>query len=305
MSWSLHRTVARLAAGGCSAALALWLGFSPSTAWANKAFASPEAAMNAFGDAVASSDEDSLKDLLGANFRQLIPPIGAEDRYRFLAAWAQSHKVQEGPDGKTAIIAAGNDGWTLPIPLVKSAPGWRFDTAAGIEKMRERRIGRNELAVIQTMLAIYDAQREYASEPRDRDGLRKYATKLTSSPGKHDGLYWSTRPDEQPSPLGPILAAAGPPNASADGYYGYHYKLLTAQGTHATGGALDYMVHGKLLGGFAVMAWPARYWDTGVMSFIVSHDGQVYERDLGPEGAEKAAATKAFDPGPGWEKVSP
>jgi hypothetical protein len=273
-------------------------------AYASKVFPSAGAAMEAFGDAIATSDEDALKAMLGADFRELIPPIGSDDRYRFLEAWSRSHAI-EGDNGKVARIAAGGDGWTLPIPLVKAEAGWQFDTAAGVEEMRVRRIGRNELAAQQTLLAIYDAQREYASQPRSGDGQLTYAKRLTSTPGQHDGLYWSTKAGEAPSLLGPALAAAGPPNARPDGYHGYHYKLLTKQGTHARGGALDYVVKGQLLGGFAIVAWPARYWDTGVMSFIVNHDGQVYERDLGPDSAKKAAAMTTYDPGPGWQEVSP
>jgi hypothetical protein len=195
-------------------------------AYANKAFQSPQAAMEAFGDAVATSDADALKEILGAKFRELIPPIGTEDRFRFLEAWARSHVI-EGDDGKVARIAAGGDGWTLPIPLVKAAAGWQFDTAAGAEEMRVRRIGRNELAAQQTLLAIYDAQREYASQPRGSDGLLTYAKRLTSTPGQRDGLYWPTKAGEPPSLLGPTLAAAGPPSARPDGYHGYHYKLLS------------------------------------------------------------------------------
>ena len=266
-------------------------------AHASKAFKSAQAAMEAFGEAVGTGDEDALKEMLGANFHNLIPPVGTEDRYRFLEAWARSHVI-EGDDGKVARIAAGGDGWTLPIPLVKAAAGWQFDTTVGAEEMRIRRIGRNELAAQQTLLAIFDAQREYASEPRDRDGLLTYAKRLTSTPGRRDGLYWPTKAGEAPSLLGPTLAAAGAPNARPDGYHGYHYKLLTKQGTHAPGGALDYVVRDKLLGGFAILAWPARYWDTGVMSFIVNHDGQVYERDLGPASAKKAAEMAPTTPAP-------
>ena len=268
-------------------------------------FATPEAAMKAFGDAVAFSDEASLQAMLGDQFRRVIPPIEAEDRRRFLSAWAQSHSIVENT-GKSARIAVGTDGWTLAIPIVKGDSGWRFDTRAGVEEMRVRQLGRNELAVMQTLLAIYDAQREYASADRDGDPLRRYAARLRSSPGKHDGLYWPTQPGEEPSPIGWALAAAAQSaKESPDGYHGYRYKLLTRQGTHAPGGALDYLVRGKLVGGFGVMAWPARYGDTGVMSFIINHDGQIYEQDLGRDGAKKAAAARSYDPGPGWRRVNP
>jgi hypothetical protein len=287
------------AALGCGAGAA-----AAAASEAQKAFATPEAAMTAFGDAVTDQDETTLKTLLGHNFRDLIPPVGDELRQKFLTAWAAAHTI-EPADAKTAHIAVGTDGWTLPIPLVKGAKGWQFDTAAGVEEIRFRRVGHNELAVIQTMLAVCDAEREYAEALHDDSNMLIYAGKLVSSPGKHDGLYWPTEAGQPPSPLGPAFVEATAKLKSSEGYHGYHFKLLTAQGSHATGGAYDYLVNGKLFGGFGVMAWPARYQDTGVMSFIVSHDGQVYERDLGPKSADKAAVTTTFDPGPGWRKVSP
>jgi hypothetical protein len=263
------------------------------------------AAMNAFGDAVATSDEDALKAILGADFRTLIPPVGAEGGYRFLAAWAKSHAIQPEGDAK-AHVAVGGDGWTLPIPIVKTAQGWRFDTRAGAEEMRLRRIGRNELAVMQVMLAIFDAQKEYASVDRDGDGLLKYAAKFASSPGKHDGLYWPAKAGERPSPLGPAFEAARAAGGGGDaGYYGYRYKLLSGQGKNAPGGVYDYSVGGRKIGGFATVAWPVRYGDTGVMTFMVSHDGVLYEKDLGPDTAARAAAMTRFDPDSSWQKAEP
>jgi len=305
MQARLRFSAARLAAISSSVAVALVLGLgSPAAAHAQKEFRSPEEAMTSFGNAVANNDEATLKALLGANFREIIPPVGAEIRSRFLTAWDTSHALRP-KDSEHVDIAVGNDGWTLPIPLVKTSKGWHFDTRAGAEEMRLRRIGRNELAVIQTMLAVYDAQREYAMTDHDGSGVLSYARKLSSSPGKRDGLYWPTGPDDKPSPLGAAFMTAGTRNPAQPGYYGYHYKLLTSQGSHAPGGAYDYVAHGKLFGGFAVIAWPARYGDTGIKSFMVSHDGQVYERDLGPESAKQAAAMTSFDPDPGWAKVSP
>lgn len=260
--------------------------------------------MNAFGEAVANNDEASLQRLFGRDFRDLIPPVGVEIRSRFLDAWSKSHKVEQ-IDDHHAQIAVGDDGWTLPIPLVKTGEAWHFDTRAGAEEMRLRRIGRNELAVIQTMLAVYDAQREYAQTEHDGNDMLTYAAKLVSSPGKQDGLYWPTQPGAPVSPLGPAFVQATERNQPGAGYHGYHYKLLKSQGPHAPGGAYDYVAHGKLFGGFAVLAWPVRYGDTGIKSFIVSHAGQVYERDLGPDSARKAQQITSFDPGPGWAKVQP
>jgi hypothetical protein len=302
--WS--RFLSAMSSGALRAALVLCLCGAAMIplAHANRHFSTPEAAMDAFGDAVVDNQEAALKSIFGDDFRDLIPPVGADVRSRFIDEWNISHSVQP-VDATHARIAVGDDGWTLPIPLVKTAQGWHFDTRAGAEEMRVRRIGRNELAVIQTMLAVYDAQREYASTDHDGDGLLSYASKLSSSPGKQDGLYWPTQPGEPESPLGPAFIKASSRSAEGVGYHGYHYKLLTAQGPHAPGGAYDYMTHGHLFGGFAVVAWPIRYDDTGIKTFMVSHAGQIYERDLGPDGAAIASAMKTFDPGPGWVKVAP
>lgn len=287
-----------------AAALAFAIAWLPAGA-AQKNFATPEAAMNAFGDAVARSDEDEMKSLLGADFRTLIPPAGAEIRYRFLANWAKHHAIKPEGDAK-ALIAVGNDGWTLPIPIVKTTQGWRFDTRAGADEIRVRRIGRDERAVMKVMLAIYDAQKDYATVDRNGDGVLEYAAKFRSARGKHDGLYWPTKAGEHESPLGPAVAEARAAGASrATGYYGYHYKILKSQGKNAPGGAFDYVVRGRMIGGFAVVAWPVRYGETGVMTFIVNHDGVVYEKDLGPQTQTRARAITRFDPDASWQKVQP
>ena len=184
----------------------------------------------------------------------------------------------------------------------------RFDTTAGVTELTARRIGENELSVINVMLAIVDAQRDYASADRNRDGLREYARKFTSAKGRRDGLYWPTAAGEPPSPLGALVT-----KATADGhkksesgptpYYGYYFRMLTGQGPRAKGGALDYVVKGHMIGGFASIAYPSRYAQTGVMTFIVNHDGVVYQKDLGPKTAELARAITRFDPGEGWVAV--
>jgi len=287
------------------AAFVLLVAWAPA-ARAQKAFPSAEEAMNALGDAVATSDEDALKALLGADFRTLIPPVGAEVRYRFLAAWAKSHAIKPEGDAK-AVVAVGDDGWTLPIPIVKTAQGWQFDTRAGADEMRVRRIGRNERAVMQVMLAIYDAQKEYATRDRNGDGVLQYAAKFISSPGKKDGLYWPTKEGEELSPLGPAVAVARAKGGGGGeaGYFGYHYRLLTSQGKNAPGGAFSYVAHGRLIGGFAVVAWPTKYGETGVTTFIVSHDGVLYDKDLGTDTAARANAMTRFDPDSTWHKVDP
>ncbi|HKQ82084.1 MAG TPA: DUF2950 domain-containing protein [Steroidobacteraceae bacterium] len=291
----------KLTFANLTAAIALSVVTLP-LAHAQKSFSSPEAAMNAFGDAVIKDREDVLRTIFGSDFRELIPPFGAPVRDTFIAEWAKSHAIEQGEAGHARIVV-GDQGWTFPVPLVKNDQGWHFDTRAGAEEMRLRRIGRNELAVIQAMLAIFDAQREYAQTNHDGVGVLAYASKMVSTPGKHDGLYWPAGPDDTPSPLGAAFVDASSRNAQNAGYYGYHFKLLESQGPNAPGGAYDYVVKGKLFGGFAVIAWPVKYGDTGIKTFMVSHSGQVYERDLGPDSAAKAQATKRFDPVPGWSKV--
>jgi hypothetical protein len=286
-------------------AAALTLAWLPAANAQQKTFATPEQAMNAFGDAVARSDEDAMKSLLGADYHTLIPPVGAEIRYKFLAAWAEAHAIKPVSDAK-ALIEVGTDGWTMGVPIVKTAQGWRFDTRAGADEIRVRRIGRNELAVMKVMLAIYDAQREYAAKDRNGDGLLEYASTFRSAPGKKNGLYWPTKAGEPESPLGPAVATARAAGGSrAAGYYGYRYRILKAQGKHAPGGAYSYVARGRMIGGFAVVAWPVRYGETGVMTFMVSHDGALYQKDLGPQTAARASAIKRFDPDASWQKVEP
>jgi hypothetical protein len=282
---------------GSAAALSLALVAPAAVAGEQERFASPEAAAAAFGNAVMTSDSVAMTAILGPDAGRYIPRPSQEITLRFLAAWAKSHRVvSAGPD--RALLEVGDDGWTLPIPIVKAGTGWRFDIRAGAEEMRVRRIGRNELAAQQVVLAIYDAQREYAS--RDTDG--RYATKLASAPGKKDGLYWRTGPGEEPSPLGELVAEAqARGGARGNGYHGYRYRILTAQGSHAPGGAYDYRVNGRMIGGFAVVAWPVTYGETGVMTFMINHSGVVYQKDLGPQTDEKVRAMQMFDPDSSWK----
>ena len=268
---------------------------------AQQAFGSPEAAADAFTEALRKADRPALAKVLGANYKQFVDTDGVEraDIETYLAAWDKQHKVDA--EGDRAMVAVGDGGWTLPIPIVKRKAGWQFDPAAGADEMRTRRIGRNELATIQAILAYYDAQREYSAVDHNGDGIYEYAQKFVSTKGKQDGLYWEAAPDADESPLGPLLAKQKP--NSGTGLYGYHYKILTKQGKDAPGGAYDYVIGKRMRSGFAAIAWPARYGDTGVMSFMVSHDGIVYEKDLGPDTKSIAEATSTFNPDPSWKKV--
>jgi hypothetical protein len=188
------------------------------------------------------------------------------------------------------------------VPIVKDGSEWRFDVAAGLKDMVLRRIGHDERAVIQTLLAIVDAQYDYSSLDPMKTGAPAYARRLLSSAGKKDGLYWETKPGEPPSPLGPAVARAQADTKSPDGHFGYYFRLLYAQGPAAQGGARDYLAGGRMIGGFAAIAWPVQYGVTGIMTFIVDQDGVVYQRDLGPQTAERAAAITSFNPDKDWDK---
>ena len=270
-----------------------------------KGYPTAEAAAAMLTDAVRRSDDKAMSAILGANWRDFVPGTREDvghQRTKFLAAWDESHKVVASGDSK-ATIEVGKTGWTLPIPLAKDGAEWRFDVDAGLKAMRLRQVGHDELAVVQTLLAIVDAEREYAALDPMKTGTPTYARRLLSSPGKKDGLYWEAAPGQPQSPLGPAVAKAQADGSAPGGHYGYNFRLLYAQGPAAPGGAQDYVVNGRMIGGFAAVAWPARYGVTGVMTFIVSHSGDVYQRDLGPETAQRAAAMVTFNPEKGWDKA--
>jgi hypothetical protein len=268
---------------------------------AQQPFASPEAAATALVDAVARSDAPALARVLGPDWKRFIPTadVDAEDVYAFLGAHAKSNRIVR-DSAERAHLSIG-DGWVLPIPIVQGAGGWRFDTHAGAEEIRTRRIGRNELDAMKAALAYFDAQKEYALADRNGDGVLEYAQRIISTPGRRDGLYWATLPGEEESPLGPAFGE----ERDGDTYHGYRFRILKAQGPNARGGAYDYRIRGRMTAGFALVAWPAKHGDTGIMSFMVSHDGQLYEKDLGPNTDAIARAMTRFDPDASWQKVAP
>ena len=285
---------------------------APAAAPAQKTFTSPDEAAQALVAAVKAKDEKAMLEILGQDAKPLISsgdPVADEAAgQRFVTSYDEAHEFVPGPDEET-ILQTGKDKWPLPIPLVNTAEGWRFDTAAGQEELVDRRIGKNELDTIQTCLAYVDAQREYYAQNPLGEKLPPYAQKVASSPGKKDGLYWDTAEGETPSPLGELMADAraqgyAPGGAKPAPYHGYYYRILTAQGPHAKGGKYDYVVRGKMIGGFAAVAYPAQWGASGVMTFIVNHDGVVYEKNLGPDTAKIAQAMKAFDPDETWVKVA-
>jgi len=289
------------------ATLALVVGFSLGAVAQTprqQTFPTAEAAADAIVDALRKNDDKATAAMLGAGWRDFVsgtPEQENRQRADFLAAWDAAHKVVV--DGNKAKIEVGTTGFVMAVPLVKEANGWRFDVDAGRIEIAAREIGRNELTVVQTMLALVDAQRDYSALDPMKTGVATYARRLLSSPGKKDGLYWETRPGEPESPLGALVAKAQPGDGERDGYYGYHYRLLYGQGPAAKGGAYSYLVNGRMIGGFGAIAWPVRYGETGVMSFIVNQDGEVYEQDLGPDTARRAAAITLFDPDKNWQKA--
>jgi opacity protein-like surface antigen len=270
---------------------------SPATAAAQTPFPSAEAAGNALIEAIATNDSDAKRAILGADYQRFIPPesVDADDRTAFLFASSKGRRIiADGPE--LAHLSVGAEGWTLPIPIKKTAQGWRFDVKAGVEEMRIRRIGRNELAAMQALLAFYDAQKEYASADRNGDGLVEYAQRFRSTAGKRDGLIWTNDPA---SPLGPLYG-----DETKDGvYHGYRFRILKAQGPDARGGARDFVVKGRMTQGFAAVAWPAKWNDSGVMTFIVSHDGNVYQKNLGAGTDAAARAMTRFNPDQSWTQV--
>lgn len=272
-------------------------------------FATPDAAGQTLARAAKDSDLITLQATLGVEASRLLysgdDVADAHSRRAFGAAYDQAHRLI--PRGaNTEILVVGNDEWPLPIPLVKHEGGWVFDAQAGEQEILRRRIGRNELAAIRVCKAIVLAEQQYATEHLDGDGVPVYTARLASSPGRHDGLYWPGTSAGMASPLGRLLATAedegyGKAEPLAP-YHGYYYRILTRQGAAVDGGARDYFAHGKLRGGFAILAYPARYRASGVMSFMVDHNGTIYEKDLGQNTDEVVAPVTLFNPDSNWKK---
>ena len=288
--------------GSLAVAFALSLPLLARSALAQQLYPSPAAGMEALVTALTNRDKPAYDVILGDDWREFIPTdeIDEEVVQRFLDAYAASHSIQMDADGY-AYLAVGADQWVMPIPMLEQGDGWRFDVVAGADEMRTRRIGRNEIAAMQAALAYCDAQREYALTDRDGNGVLEYARRLVSTPGSQDGLYWAALPGEPDSPLGPLFAEDDP----GVGFHGYRFRILEAQGPHASGGAYDYVIGDRMRAGFALLAWPVVYAETGVMSFMVNHDGELYERNRGPETETAAGTISSFDPDQGWMKTSP
>ena len=295
------------------ARLALWaaalLVGMMSAASAQQSFKSADEAMNALAGAAKSGDQQAVLAILGKDAEDLVssgdPVDDQATRQRFLTAFDEKHAIEKDGDTK-AIMIVGKDDFPFPIPIVRKGDTWSFDAAAGREEILDRRIGRNELDAIQAVLAYVDAQNDYADKDRGA-GTGVYAQRIVSQPGKKDGLYWPSAQGEEESPLGELVADASAKGYKVGGgrapYHGYYYKILTKQGANAPGGELDYVVHGKMIGGFALVAYPAEYRNSGVMTFLVNHAGTVYQKDLGPKTAQIAEHMTAYEPDPSWQKV--
>jgi hypothetical protein len=290
--------------------------FAPGCATPSQRFATAEDAVDELIRAVRANDQPSLLKVLGSDAKDILSSGDAvadeNARESFLQAYDEKHSLVTDPDGYVTLVM-GNKDWPMPIPITKDEEKnqWYFDTEVGKDEIINRRIGRNELDAMQTCLAIMDAQKEYAMSDPDGDGVPEYAEKFLSDQGKKNGLFWRTAEGEPLSPLGELAAAAAAEgykrseSGKLEPYHGYYYHMLTSQGSHAPCGAYEYVVNGQMIGGFAVMAWPADYGNSGLKSFMISHSGDLYERDLGDDTDKIAKAISGFDPGDGWVKVQP
>ena len=311
-----NRVLIALRLGAAAMGLIAFAAVSPLAAAATqKTFATPEAAVDALIAANRGNHIGKLLDILGPQSAELIhsgdPIADRRARERFVAAYDKAHKLERDSDNK-AILIVGEDEWPLPIPLIRTRARWRFDTKAGAEEILNRRIGRNELTVIEVCRAYVAAQREYAAKNLGPGGSAEYAQHFMSTIGERDGLYWPVKAGEEESPLGPLIARAraagyrpGTPHLKPRPYYGYYFRILTQQGQNAPGGARNYIVNDHMTGGFALIAYPATYADSGIMTFIVNQDGIVFQKNLGPDTASIARQITQYDPDATWQASEP
>ena len=296
-------------------ALVASLTFGGSPAWATepaaKTFPSPQAAAEALLGAVTNEDAEAAMSILGPEGKEIVfsgDPTADRDTRKMFVEAAKQQTILAPLSETVVFLQVGPDAWPFPIPIVKGADGWSFDTKAGKEEILSRRIGRNELRVIALCRGFVTAELEYARTSA-AGAAGPYAQKLVSSEGARDGLYWPAKEGEPQSPLGPLAAEAAregyePPKTDGGGprpFHGYYFKILTAQGEHAPGGARSYLVDGKMTGGFALVAWPAEYRVSGIMTFVVNQNGIVFEKDLGAATAEIASSMKEYDPDASWK----
>ena len=298
--------------------VAVLIGFAGSafgaTGETGRLYASPQEAVDALKAATAAGDTNALRKIFGPTAEDLLNPDRVQatnETKSFGEALMQTNSLRKVSDHQI-VLEVGDDLWPFPVPLVKTNGGWYFDTEAGKDELLTRRVGRNELSTIRAVRAYVDAQRDYASIDRDGDEVLEYAQKLVSSPGQQDGLYWPPAYEGDESPLGPLVAYAqaegynpeqreGEEEAERGPYHGYLFKILKRQAKHAPGGKYNYVINGHMIGGFALVAWPAEYGDSGIMTFIVNQQGRVYQKDLGPKTAKIAGKMTEYDPDPTWK----
>ncbi|MDP2827059.1 MAG: DUF2950 domain-containing protein [Sulfuricellaceae bacterium] len=276
-------------------------------------FATPEAAVDALMAALAADGDSAMIAVFGDEHKALIiqtdRTAASATRAKILAAMRTLHVLHE-PSPNRRVLVIGDEAWPVPIPIVRTGDRWRFASEQGADEIVNRRIGGNERNAIYVLHAYIDAQRSYAASDRDGDDVLQYAQKLASAMGKRDGLFWpaDTAKGEEASPFGPLIAESAPyfkGHTAGDAYRGYHFKIITRQGKNAPGGAYNYVINGRMIAGFAMVAYPADYGSSGVMSFIVNHNGKVYEKNLGKDSTAIGAKMSAFDPGAGWKPVAP
>ncbi len=297
------------------AALTLFSSHPVASEVAHKMFATPEDAVTALVDAAKADDEKELVSILGASLKDWIesgdPVADKNSKEKFVADYQQKHEIDASAASK-AILLIGDDDFPFPIPMVKINDKWSFDPQQGKQEIIDRRVGKNELDTIETLLAIADAQNDYVElNPLGR-GAPEYARRFISSPKEHDGLYWPTGSSEPESPLGALVAEAatsgysptsGGDASSKNPYHGYYFRILTAQGAHAPGGAYSYIVNGRMIGGFSVIAWPVKYGVSGYKTFMINQDQTVYEADLGRNTSAEVQGIRTFDPDEDWKKI--
>jgi hypothetical protein len=304
------RRILLLASGPGLAFLALTLPVCASAA-DDQSFVAPQDAVNALVAAAGNHDTNALHTIFGPAGHALISPdvVQATEEYKiFVQRLAEKTQLVTNSDSNVTL-EIGADGWPFPIPLVKQDGQWFFDTAAGRQEILSRRIGMDETGAMNVCNAYVEAQREYAGKDRMGDGVLAYAQFLRSTPGAQDGLFWPAKPGEELSPLGPLVAQARVEgyhrtakmlNDELAPYHGYYFKILTRQGKHAPGGKYDYIINGRMIAGFALVAWPAEWGDTGVMTFIVNQQGEVYQKNLGPKTVKIARTITTYDPDDTW-----
>jgi hypothetical protein len=302
---------------GRSGALALVLGATLAVQAADigRTFATPEEAVAALLAAARADDTNAFQEIFGPAGEEIQNPDrvqAANELSTFNAAVSRHQHLVHESDAR-CVLEVGDNAWPFPVPIVKREGRWFFDTVAGKDEILNRRIGRNELATLQSVRAYVEAQREYASRDRDGDGVLEFAQQFRSTPGTKDGLYWPPELDGEISPFGPLVADAQnegylvkskAPGAAPEPFHGYFFKILTRQGKIAPGGKYNYIINGNMIGGFALVAWPAEYGETGIMTFIVNQQGRVYQKDLGPKTARTAAGMKSYGPDKTWT-ISP